>query len=173
MGLFSKKKEKPYIPDSPTKRYEFTETGEKVLIDDNYKTESKGKQFFKKTFNEENKQKFLAGAKTTGGVVKRGAIKFAETQKAANIREERRSKSSSFGGGNDFMDLLGDSPRRGHRQQSEGRQASAADIQSSLLGSGNGPSANDITSSLLGTAGGKKRSKRSKKYDPFDFSDYY
>ena len=142
MGLFSKKKESR-LPDTPTKRYEFTETGNKVLVDDDYKPSKK-----KTLFTAENKARFISGAKTTGRTLQKGAKKFGEMQRAADARESRRERSGRVV--NDFGFGYGDMVSGGRKSRS------------------NGPTASDITDSLLGT-GKKRRSKRSNDLFDFDF----
>lgn len=176
MGLFDKiKKKEPQEraepPKNAIKRYEFTETGEKVLIDDNYRPPSKAKVFAKKIFNEENKARLYAEAKSAKNGLVKGARKLGEAERRYEAREERVMHSKrryrqqeSYSPGFDFI-----TP---HPQESY-------NIQESLLSSRRKgqrqPTASDITSSLLGSTGGggKRKKKSSKGYDPFDFSGYF
>ena len=119
------------------------------------------------TFTREN---VYAGAKTTGKAIGKGLV-FAG-KKAAEY--ERRTA--------DFNPPQ--QPRRPRRERSfstgfdfgTAHVGSSYDIQKNLLyGSEREqkrqPKPTDITSSLLGSGGKKSKSKRSKAYDPFDFSD--
>jgi hypothetical protein len=146
VGLFDKLKQKKEsrIPDTPTKRYEFTETGNKVLVDDDYKPKKKN------LFTSENKARFVSGAKTTGRALQKGAKKFGEMQRAADAREAKRERSgkvvNDYGFG--YSDMI-----------SGGRKSRRP-----------GPTASDITDSILGTGGSKRRkSKRSNDIFDFDF----
>lgn len=163
MGLFDKLKQKKKdasLSDTPTKRYEFTETGEKVLVDDNYRPNKKT------LFNKENKQRFVSGAKRTGKALHSGAKKFGEMQRQADMREAKRSSSRRESSGFDFA-MTGFSEQRGGRKQ----RRESYDFQGGFIGSDNGPTASDITDSLLGTGGGSKQGRRKKNRDMFDFSD--
>lgn len=150
VGLFDKLKQpkESRLPDTPTKRYEFTETGEKVLVDDNYRPK-------KSFFSAERKQQFVSGAKRTGKALHSGAKKFGEMQRQADMRELKRGKSGKVANdyGFDYDDMFStprDSRRRNARQS--------------------GPTASDIIDSILGT-GGKNRPRNKKSRDIFDFSD--
>lgn len=118
------------------------------------------------TFTRENAGDAVrSGAKRSGELFRAGAKRAAEYERRYEARQERMPKER---------------PRR-QREQSYGfdylteHPKASEDIQSRLLSSPRGqrqPSASDITSSLLGSGNrSSNRKRKSKQYDPFDFSD--